>query len=83
MLLSPWTKSDRVVISLDLGPTARRDAPDALRREAAEARLSTLPADATWIWSDVSAEGGVSRGGGGALITTSVRGEPGEPGRRW
>ena len=70
VLLPPWTKSDRVVISLDLGPTARRDALDALRREAAEARLNTLPADATWIWSDGSAEGGVSRGGGGALITT-------------
>ena len=69
VLLPSWTRSDRVVISLNLGQTSRRDAPDALRREAVEARLSALPADTTWILSDGSAEGGVSRGGG-ALITT-------------
>ena len=50
MQLPPWTRSDRVAIRLDLGTTARRDAPDALRRETAEAHLrhlSTLPTDAT------------------------------------
>ena len=51
-----------------LGSGASRTAPNAVRRATAEAHLDTLPADATWIWSDGSAEDGVTQGGGGALI---------------
>ena len=31
--------------------------------------LATLPSRATWVWSDGSAEGGTTRGGGGARLT--------------
>lgn len=54
---------------MDLGPEGRRDAPASTRRAAAE-RLAELPdpATSTWIWSDGSADGGVTLGGGGAVI---------------
>jgi len=39
-----------------------------VRRAAAEKCLAALPPDATWIWTDGSAEAGVARGGGGAVI---------------
>ena len=67
-ILPPWTDQENVHISLDAGHGARREAPDAVRRAAAEELLATLPAQATWVWSDGSAEGGVTNGGGGALI---------------
>ena len=66
--LPPWTCQERVTLNMELGPGARRDAPDCLRRETAEAHLRTLPSEATWIWSDGSAEGGVTCGGGGAMV---------------
>ena len=54
-----------------MGPGGRRDAPAAVRREAALEHLATLPARATWIWSDGSADAGVRRGGGGAFISSA------------
>ena len=68
VLLPPWSSRDHITVSLDMGPGARRDAGDSKRRETAEAHLSTLPTEATWIWSDGSAEEGTSNGGGGALL---------------
>ena len=66
--LPPWTDPARVTFNWSLGSGASRDAPDSVRRATAEAHLSALPTDATWIWSDGSAEGGTTRGGGGALL---------------
>ena len=54
------------------GPGDRRDAPPDVRRRAAEEHLETLPSGTTWIWSDGSAEAGVTQGGGGAYIQTSI-----------
>ena len=48
--------------------TGGRGAPDTVRRAAAEEHLATLPEDAVWVWKDGSADAGVARGGGGALI---------------
>ena len=67
--LPPWTESPRVTIRMDVDADVRRTAHDDVRRAAAERHLATLPDRAIWIWSDGSAEGGVSAGGGGALIT--------------
>ena len=67
--LPPWTCQERVTLNMELGPGARRDAPDCLRRETAEAHLRTSTSRRpTWIWSDGSAEGGVTCGGGGAMV---------------
>ena len=66
--LPPWREATKVHFHLDLGPQARRDAPEEMRRAAAESRLQELPTDAIWIWSDGSADGGVANGGGGALL---------------
>ena len=57
-----------VTFSLEVGPDVRRDRPPDTRRRAAEDRLAELPSEATWIWSDGSASGGVMDGGGGATI---------------
>ena len=67
--LPPWTENPRVTIRMDVDADVRRTAHDDVRRAAAERHLATLPDRAIWIWSDGSAEGGVSAGGGGALIT--------------
>ena len=68
--LPPRADSSAVCFHLDLGPQASRAATDRSRRTTAEARLRELPGEAIWIWSDGSAEAGVSSGGGGALVTT-------------
>ncbi|KAF0288249.1 Retrovirus-related Pol polyprotein from type-1 retrotransposable element R1 4 [Amphibalanus amphitrite] len=68
----PWQDGGEVSFHLDVGPDGSRDRPPELRRRAAEERLESFPADATWIWSDGSAEEGVHRGGGGAPIVTPV-----------
>ena len=64
----PWTDLTRVTFNWSLGSGSSRDAPDSVRRATADAHLSTLPTDATWIWSDGFAEGGTVSGGGGALL---------------
>ena len=58
----------RVTFHLDVSPGGRLDTPPDVRRRAAEEHLETLPSRATWIWSDGSAEAGVTQGGGGAFI---------------
>ena len=68
--LPPWSDSSAVQFHLDLGPQARRSAPELVRGKAAEDGLRELPEEAVWLWSDRSAEAGVANGGGGALITT-------------
>ena len=69
--LPPWTDLARVTLNWSLGTGASRDAPDSVHRATAEALLSTLPTDATSIWSDGSAEGGTTRRGGRALLVLS------------
>ena len=54
---------------MDVDADFQRAAHGEVRRAAAERYLATLLAQAIWIWSDGSAEGGVTAGGGGALIT--------------
>ncbi|KAF0307222.1 Retrovirus-related Pol polyprotein from type-1 retrotransposable element R1 4 [Amphibalanus amphitrite] len=66
--IPPWIDDTRVQIRLDIGNHISRTAPPDVRRERAEEHLATLPDDAVWVWSDGSAEGGVSAGGSGALI---------------
>lgn len=66
--IPPWISTGTVHFCLDVGPGGRRDAPEQTRRGAAESVLNPLPSHATWVWSDGSAEGGVSLGGGGATI---------------
>ncbi|KAF0298220.1 RNA-directed DNA polymerase from mobile element jockey [Amphibalanus amphitrite] len=61
--LPPWSDCSGVAIRLDVGAAVSREARDD------EEHLATLPDQATWIWSDGSAEGGVASGGSGALIT--------------
>ena len=61
--LPPWTESPRVTIRMDVDADVRRTAHDDVRRAAAERHLATLPDRAIWIWSDGSAEGGISAGG--------------------
>ena len=67
--LPPWLQQEGITVCLEVDPGARRDAPDSVRRATAETLLATLPSRATWVWTDGSAEGGVTRGGGGAFIT--------------
>ena len=67
--LPPWTDCSRVTIRLDIDADIQRAAHGDVRCAAAERYLATLPAQVVWIWSDGSAEGGVTAGGGGALIT--------------
>ena len=67
----PWHDISGVSFALEVGPDGRRDRPPDTRRKAAEDRLATLPAEATWVWSDGSASGGVLDGGGGAKIVFS------------
>ena len=66
--IPPWSSTESVHFHLDLGPNARRAAPEEARRATAEERLQTYPQSATWVWSDGSAEGGVTAGGGGAWV---------------
>ncbi|XP_043238346.1 uncharacterized protein LOC122389913 [Amphibalanus amphitrite] len=68
--IPPWDHHEEAVtFCLDVGPGGQRAAPAHIRRGAAEATLEHLPPRATWLWSDGSAERGVSQGGGGATIT--------------
>ena len=66
--IPPWVDTSRVHFRLDVGAALHRDAPDTVRKMAAEKHLDTLPKDAVWVWSDGSAEGGTSAGGSGALV---------------
>ena len=65
----PWCAPEGVTFSLEVGPNGRRDRPPDIRRRAAEDRLAELPSEATWIWKDGSASGGVMDGGGVAAIS--------------
>ena len=67
--LPPWTQRDHVTITSTIDDCSR-SASEESRRLAAEKKLDSLPSpdSAIWIWSDGSADGGVSMGGGGALI---------------
>ena len=69
--LPPWTRAEGVTIAVSAGPDCARGKAEDTRRAAAEKLLEELPgADrAIWLWSDGSATGGVTAGGGGALIT--------------
>ena len=58
-----------MTIRLVIGGDIQRAAHGDIRLAAAERYLATLPAQGVWIWSDGSAEGGLTAGGGGALIT--------------
>ncbi|KAF0291219.1 RNA-directed DNA polymerase from mobile element jockey [Amphibalanus amphitrite] len=69
--LLPWTTCRPIAFNLDVGPGGRRASSNETRREAARQHLAALPAQATWIWSDGSADAGVRRGGGGAVIFTA------------
>ncbi|KAF0300623.1 RNA-directed DNA polymerase from mobile element jockey [Amphibalanus amphitrite] len=69
--LLPWTTCRPIAFNLDVGPGGRRASPNETRREAARQHLAALPAQVTWIWSDGSADAGVRRGGGGAVIFTA------------
>ena len=66
--LPPWTATDGITFCLSVGPSGARTASAQLRREAAEAHLQTLPSPAIWVWTDGSADDGVTNGGGGAII---------------
>ena len=68
--LPPWTSTEGISIATSAGPQCGRGVPGETRRAAAEDLLRELPGaeQATWIWSDGSATGGVSSGGGGALV---------------
>ena len=66
--IPPWVDGSRVHFRADVDATIRRDAPDEVRRRAAERHLSSLPEDAVWVWSDGSAEEGVAAGGSGAVV---------------
>ena len=61
--IPPWVDGSRVHFRMDVGTAISRDMPDIVRRRAAEDHLATLPSGAVWVWSDGSAEGGVSAGG--------------------
>ena len=67
--LPPWTQRKYVTISPCIDDCSKC-ASEESRRSAAEKRLDSLPSpdSAIWVWSDGSADGGVSMGGGGALI---------------
>ena len=65
--IPPWVEGARVHSRLDIGATILRDMPGTVRKRAPDTHLATRPADAVWVWSDGSAEGGVSAGGSGAL----------------
>ena len=66
--LPPWTQTDGITFALDVGARGGRDAPDGVRLAAAETCLAALPQEAVYLWTDGSAEAGVSRGGGGAVV---------------
>ena len=66
--LPPWTQTDGITFALDVGTHGGRDAPDRVRRAAAETCLAALPREAVWLWTDGSAEAGVNRGGGVAVV---------------
>ena len=70
---APWVScAQEVTFSLDVSRDGRGDAPAEVRREAALERLATLPDRATRVWTDGSAEAGVTRGGGGVHILTAT-----------
>ncbi|KAF0292329.1 E3 ubiquitin-protein ligase RNF13 [Amphibalanus amphitrite] len=56
--LLPWTTCRPIAFNLDVGPGGRRASSNETRREAARQHLAALPAQATWIWSDGSADAG-------------------------
>ena len=69
--IPPWIHTGSISFCLDIGPGGRRDSPEQVRKETADRILACLPQQATWVWTDGSAEGGVSLGGGGAIICLS------------
>ena len=66
--IPPWVDGSRVHFRADVGAVLQPGTPDTVRRAAAEGHLTSLPDDAVWVWRDVSAEGGVTAGGSGALV---------------
>ena len=77
--LPPWTDLACVAFHWSLGSGASRDAPDSVRWATAEAHLSTLLADATWIWSDRSAEEAVPAGEEERCWSSGTAGKFGPP----
>ena len=66
----PWCQlPTSTTIYIDLPTQTRKSDPPERRRRAAEQALAVLPEPDCTIWSDGSAAGGTTRGGGGALIT--------------
>ena len=65
--LPPWSSPAGVTFRLDIGPGLPLGA-GAQKKEVADNYLAALPQCATWVWTDGSAEGGVTNGGAGALI---------------
>ena len=64
----PWRASGSVSFRLDVGPGLPSGAGAQKRREVAGHYLAALPQCATWVWTDGSAEGGITNGGAGAFI---------------
>ena len=66
--LPPWSSPAGVTFRLDIGPGLPLGAGAQKKKEVADNYLAALPQCATWVWTDGSAEGGVTNGGAGALI---------------
>ena len=67
--IPPWIDDTRVQFRFNIGTHISRMYSTVRRPTArAEEHLAALPDNAVWVWSDGSAEGGVSAGGSGALI---------------
>ena len=66
--LPPWSSPAGVTFRLDIGPGLPLGAGAQKKKEVADNYLAALPQRATWVWTDGSAEGGVTNGGAGALI---------------
>ena len=65
--IPPWMYGVRVHFRLDIGAPSSETRPTPSVDELRRPHLATLPADAVWVWSDGSAEGGVSAGRSSAL----------------
>ncbi|XP_043220268.1 uncharacterized protein LOC122380836 [Amphibalanus amphitrite] len=65
----PWEVAacPHATFSLDIG-ALRRDAPPDELHQAAQRHLASLPQQASWVWTDGSADAGVRSGGGGAFV---------------
>ena len=66
----PWTSTEGIRFALDVGADLPPRAADSTKRDAALHHLASLPQDATWVWTDGSATGGVVSGGAGVLIVS-------------